>query len=344
MVDRPVFRTGITAGRVVTAAPVRSLSAVDMARLHNWLMGYGAQVVPECSPNIELVKSSELVFRFRTRPRYQALERRWFIRARAAVPTTLGAMSVEIPSGATAVTRAIVSPRSTTETHEFVESLSSQSETEGELTVAITADESGLILESISCWEVPRVSLVEATSGDRGVEAARLASGAKIQRNRLESIFLATEDPALVARRASLFQYALPATVGGATSTAHVLAITSTSYVGVFGASGIPVLLRKDLRGDLSANITGKVYAWVSGGTGNVRISSSKFGASTAATISTTTPAWSSAITAEFDSEDLDASDGIQTDAAAGPDYLQIEARKNTSGTLYLASASGWEA
>jgi hypothetical protein len=322
---------------ILVAAPVRALTGLESAKLGNWLLGRGAQLIPPYAPLTTVTATSELHYQFRVRPRYQALQRVWGFRLRAASPMEV---TIEVPSGATAITAPVSTRRDTVHSFRIVETLGSQSDTEAEITCAIApTSTTSLTIEGISCYEMPRGTLAVGGS-DLGTELAVYVVGQPIKATLYDSIRAATSDPLVIGRRVSLSQWSVPATVAGATSTAHAKATVGTgSYETIY--SGLPVLTRKDAPSATTGLVTCKMLAWVSGGSADLRLNSSVHGASTAVNITNTSPAWSGAITLSVDCEDLSTADGLQ---GAVFDRLTPEMRKNVSGTCRVAAVSIWEA
>lgn len=336
-VSVPLVRPSNGMGDVVTAAPVRGPTTwVDFAKACNWTLGRGSMLVPVHSPLVTLTNGSEHIFAYRTRPRYQAIERKLLLRLRGSTATTA---AVEFQSGATARTIRVATDREGASTEIFTESLGSQSETEGEVNWAITPNAANVIVEGVGIWEVARSKLEIAVSNDRGTDPTRLAAGQPITRVSLEGGFNTVSGATTIGRRVGMLQWAVPYSVGGATSTAFAKAVTSTSYVGVF-ASGVPMLGRMLNRSATTGSVRLKVLAWVTGGTADVRFNSSVHGASSAVSITATTPTWSSALDFSIDCEDPTELDGLRANVF---DMVQIEARKNVNGTLYISSVSVWE-
>ena len=303
----PLIRPTSRPRDVFTSDPVRALTALEAGKLANWCLGLGSPLIPSYAPLVTVTATDELLFQFRVRPRFQALERLWQFRMLAAAPMEV---SIEVPSGATAVTSSVSDTRETAFSFGVIETLGSQSATEAEITCAITpGDTTSLTIESISCIEIPRAFLATGNA-DLGTELTRFVTGQPILAN-LDNALDAIADPTLVGRRASLSQWSVPATVGGATSTAHAKASAGTgSYETIY--DGLPVLTRKDGPSATTGLVTCKMLAWVSGGTADLRLSSSVHGASTAVSINNTSPAWSGAITLDVDCEDLAEADGLQ--------------------------------
>ncbi len=332
-------RTGMNVADILTALPVRGLTQVDLVHLAHWVLGRGAQVVPSYSYSTGITLTTgggTHLFRFRTRPRYQALERLWFLDLAAA--TNPATALVEIPSGATAVTLAGAGAR---RGQMILESLGSQSDAEGELTVEITPQTNSIIVRAISAWEVPRAALTTSTDDD-GTEETRFNASQAMDETDFTNVADVLADPTKIGRRVSLFQWAVPATVGGSTSTAFALPMTNASYTPIWELP-LPVLTRKLGRTAVTGTITGKLYAWVTAGTADIRFNSSVNGAGGAITINNGTPAWTAAFTHTVDCDDFASADGRQTSGAPAWDDLDIEVRKNGGGTCYVASASGWE-
>lgn len=332
----------IDAGRAVRAATWR-----DVALTANWTLGRGAMLVPAHAVGLTLMPGNEYEFRYRVRPRPQAIERVWSIHSRVA-GTGPAYLKVEVPSGSAPVELSPAPRRGVVYAFRaslVTETVAAPSSTEQTLTLAITPQLGSVIIDSISCWEVPRAELT-TNSTDDGTDIAQINPGQPMRGSTVAQLAQVYADPTQIGRRASLWQWAVPVAVNGVTTTSYAKTITTSAPFSddVFSLP-IPMLARKIGRNDITSQVRAKVLAWVSSGTGSVRLVSSKNGASGDVNISTTTPAWSSAITLDVDCEDLDSDDGRQTAATPTWDEVDLEARVTTAGpTLYIAAVSVWEA
>ncbi len=334
----PLVRPTIELGDVLTAAPVRGPTTwVDFAKTANFTLGRGTFPVPIFSPLVTLTNGSEHIFACRTRPRYQAIERKLLLRLRGTTPTTA---AVEFPSGAAARSIGVATDRENARTEIFTQALGSQSDAEGEINFAITPNAAGVLVEAVGVWEVARSTLEIGAGNDRGTDPTRLASGQPLMRESLEGGFNSMASTSAIGRRASIHQWAVPYNVGGATSTAFARSIGSPFGTYQSLGSGVPMLARKLTYAATTGTVRWKFLAWVTGGTGDIRVVSSVHGASSAVSITSASPAWSNAIDFAIDCEDPTVADGRRANAW---DMVQVEARKNVSGTLFIAAISAWE-
>lgn len=324
----------------------------------NWLAGRGTQLIPG-GFGFTTSGTSRHELYWKAQPRYQALQRMWCIDMQP-VPQLSGdswpyevqsTVLIEIPIGTSQRTLTISGAgESRANTFGVLQSLTSQSSSEATLSMGITrsaGDE--CIIRSISCWEVPRPVLAEAGS-DQGADLAKLISGQPGLADSIAPIVDGTNTQYGLLPRRHLLQWSVPGLVGGSASTAFARATTSTSWGTYVLETGIPVLVRKDARGDTTGNLTARIHAWCSTGTGEVRLSTTSGGASTASTVSVTSPGTTGSpnyTTISYadgaDCEDLASADGRQTAASPAWDTVNVEFRKITSGTIYVAGISIWE-
>ena len=336
---------------------VKSLTMQDAAKTLMWAIGRGGQLVPCYSPSYSLASGATARFKFRVQPRYQAFSRLWTVTARGASGNAGLSFNTAVPAGGSAkyhntgVTRAGVSPVI------HYHHLSSQSSSETELSIDIDNDGAvGLVIESIGCFEIPRLELALGAS-DYGVDVETLAHRQPIYDGAGKSVggLYDTANAAFnIAQRNGMFHHAWPIITSGAGTTSATRNITSTSYVTLWSSAGgvtrtAPQLARKRDRDGVSGydlrSVAVGALAAVSGGTGNVRFTMTN-GSSIELTISSTDTTFGGTSAGSWqtdsvsvDAEDLNSSNGLRDSTW---DLATIEAKKNTSGTLYLASVSMW--
>ena len=184
-------------------------------------------------------------------------------------------------------------------------------------------------LDGITIYEVPRFQL---TSGlvDGGVNLDSIVSSEAIYHDSLtvddKSVEAVGRRGALmppIPRKNHLFSWYQPSGVP----------ITATAYTGLFDLEP-HVMVRKIRSGVTVLPMRWNVYASVTGGSGDVRLTNSH-GSSTI-NVTSTSPTWHTVATLDTDTEDplrWDIDGGIPS---GGRDPLVIEARKNVSGTLFV--------
>ena len=128
--------------------PVSYRTYAQMARLNDWTLGQGGVEINGYSPQVTLTAGTKYEFKYRTNPRYQALERRWNIRG--ITTSGVATVAIEAPSGGTSHSFRAVDRTDAVETWSFVEALSAQSAAETEITLAITATGADVKITSIS--------------------------------------------------------------------------------------------------------------------------------------------------------------------------------------------------
>ena len=323
--------SGVLAGNVVSAADWAAAGS-----LSNWLIGKGRTLVPMYHPGQGTLTWAgttggsgnnlyPFAFRYLLQPSYQAIERLWVFDYESEGP-----VAVSIAGGAS-------TPYGADGISSFDEDLSTQSASEDDTVVGISTVED-LTIHSIGCWEYPR-QFLEDNANELGTIVERLRRGQPITNQsvqRMRAVAAAT-----TAGKRTHFHWAVPYAISGSTATTYVRSTTSTSFTTLF-TDACHVLGRQTGVGDTTRSVKAKVYAWVTGGTAEVRMTSDVHGqTSNTVTISSTSPAWSSEITGQtVDAEDMSTDDGRRGGAWDG---VSIQYRKVTSGTVYVASATIYE-
>lgn len=321
-----------TIGRaqIQSGAPVRGITWGAVARAVNFLNGSPRALIPHCSPNVTLaVADGVQTLSFRVFPSYQATHRLWLaVLEPTAQDEAIGTeFEFTDPSGGTATWRCIgtagpFAPKA----FRHVETVSSRTTSETTLAPTFESIAGTHVLGRLACFELPRPELA-VDANDLGLELGSFRARHWIYDATGRSLGGLPEAlaGALSRGRRHMFQWARPATAALAFST------TSTSYTSVLTYT--PELLERYLyNGDTTPTIEVRVLAWVTGGTGDVAVTMAN-GDLNAVAISATTPTWTSITGLNVRAEDLSASDGRRTSA----DLATIQARKNTSGTIYVA-------
>ena len=322
------YRRGIApTDSILASQPVSGSDWTAIARLQNHLASRGRVLVPAMRPDHTTLTKVSYTYAFWLVPTYNALVRRWRVAALGD-----GSLSVSANGGT-----AVVDPEPGIGGDRYPraiivdEVLGSQTATESAGTLELDSDGDTMVVESIECFELPR-AFIEADANERGVNPTPFRSSQPIRAAAFTNIYAGANDPN-VGRRV-LFQWAVPYALSGSTSTTFAASRTSSTFTNMFGVAK-PCLARKVYNTGKYRTCSFRVFAWVSGGgSGQVRVSS-YIGNSAALTITSTTPAWSSAGVVEILSEDLTEDDGIPAD---GWDNVQIQTRA-ISGAIYVASA-----
>lgn len=320
---------------------VRGPTAVDAAAACNHVLGRGEQIVPAYAvTSATLTKNSAYKIKWRILPRYQVWQRYLWLACRSSASTS--SITVEFPTGATAVTRSVTGSRSLVAPRPFEQTLSSQAATETELDITITSNNDDLQIDGISVEDVPR-AVLDTAGDDLGTDTSRLIAGQPILYSTVANLFTAAYDDSLIGKR-TLWQWAVPYSAGGATTTSFALSSTDASFTNKL-AAGAPVLARQLDASATTATVKAAFLCWASDGTtaGQIRINSSVNGAGTTGTISagTTSPTWVTATNNTIDATDLGTSDGLQSSTF---DLLQLQMQRTAgAGTLYCATVSVFE-
>lgn len=337
----PPVRTALDTSGMLTGAALRGLQGQSIARLTNYLLADGWQLVPIYAPRTLIGRDSTVTFHFRIWPRYQT-KLRWIYLVASSAEEGGSAIGLSINGDAQTEHTLLGSGSASTIVREYV--VATRSSTETELTVEIesllASDEilpSAVTIHWIGVAEAPRTEL-QTTSGvgsDKGTDGTTMVTSQPLMRANLEGAFVVLGDADTIVRR-HVLNWARP--VDSTNNGLFAVAFSSTSYVDLF-ALGLPVLGRQIFRGATTATLSGKIYGYATGGaTFNVRLTSSENGSGGAVSFSSATPAWSSAMSLTVDCEDLSTDAGLQS---GDWDLLNVEIQR-TSGTgfLQLLSAS----
>lgn len=339
----PPLRPVVDASGILTGEPVLAPSQWSaIAGGAMWLRGKGAVLVPMFSPGGEAKTASELVFRFRVKPRSSAVQRIWtvlvdldpgvgepslchvFVKAPATTGTAVHALASAAPTGTDA--------RLPTEIT-VVEDLSSKSSTEGEITVGIqflTNVDAGTMITTarvvgIACREQDRAVLVD-DANDQAVRLETVRSGEPIARvsnvgpwGALQT--LRASDP----RRVGIFHFANPDGISH-TST------TPTNLLSIAAKIQAQLVTRSTTK----TAVKWAAYARsTTGVTVSVALSTSS-GASDSVSFTSTTAAWSAARSININADDLSQADFLRDDA------LTITLAGGGTGAIQFYSFSMW--
>lgn len=343
-VSVPEQRIDLVYGDVGVSDPVRAVSWVSAARLHNWVAGRPITVVPCFRPGLGDNQNDSSNYYFRFAPRYQDVRYVLRLRLSAESTTTRSGCSVTVPVGGTsynvtAQPRAFGDPAE----HEFPINLASQGTSEIDLsfTLAETSDSGRVRIEACSIEAVPRVFLVDDSS-DLGLDRLRFNHRAPITADDLGKLLARQNELLAAARRAGQWHHAF--------GSLDAYSTTSTTFVNPFGAAGGPnmgLLGRALYNGDTTRTFGWTVRGYCSTGatSGQVQISNTSGGAaldSIDIPTSTTSAAFMASSTFTADVEDNAEADGIPS--STWDDHTIEIKRTAGAGTVYLESISIWEA
>jgi hypothetical protein len=316
----PQFRQDVAFTSVVAGAPVASTDWQRVAAVQNWIAGRGRQVIPTFKPDHGSNKNTTFRYSLYILPSYPTID---LVAMAATKPLQTVALPGSVPAPVPIALS--VSPRGAYSSSAITLDL--------DIVAPINPD---ITVESIAVYEIPRAQ-IEQTALAGGVDAIALAPSQPITIASVDAIRDAVDDDVFGAR--VLAFHAVPYSNGSGTITTYATASTSATYAPVVGGNGVPVLARKKRTADTTRTVKARCYGWVTGATtGEFRVTSSVNGSSSAASFTSTSPAWSSEITnLVVDCEDLTTSDGLQGGVF---DELTCEARRSAgAGTVYVA---GW--
>ncbi|HEU4616172.1 MAG TPA: hypothetical protein VFS15_28940, partial [Kofleriaceae bacterium] len=144
---------------------VRSTTWLDAVRLQCWLAGRGSMDVPAHNPMVTISAGTTSAFRYWTKPRYQTTRYAYTF----VITGTAAACTVAIPSGGTAHSVPISSPRTMAPITLYADR-SARSAAEAELSFDITAPAgSDVTVQCVSIEALPRATL-DVDANDLGAE------------------------------------------------------------------------------------------------------------------------------------------------------------------------------
>jgi hypothetical protein len=311
-------------------------TAIQLAKLGNWLRGTGAQIVAGCCPEYQVGSGATRIFRFRTVPRKSAIQRIWVFSLRTAATVVVEATIKSPASTGTAVTYRVPSGRSNRIPFVYTQDLAAKTQTEAEVNFEVTTSGGTCEVEAIACYEQTRAAL-NKDADDIGIDTETCRPGQPIRGVDYESIegihdLVTTAD----ARRVAIFHWAVPEE-GAVTRT-------TASYQALFDLA-VPVLAPLTNSGETTAvasKVLASVYAKVAGGAGGqVRLTTDGSGVAKVFTVTSTSFGWSATEIIACDVDDMTASDGRRSTRFDG---LQVEYQGDGTNALSLAGVSVWVA
>lgn len=326
--DEAAIRSGVA---------VSSQTWLSLALLGDWLRSgaFGPTVVCGLTTETVIAKSAERIFNFRYKTRYAACQRIWLIGLRA---TALSAVTVTVKVPATTGT-AVVVPVSNSDgarVHAvYLEDLSSQTNATTSLTIGFNATGNDVVLDSLTCFEVPRGQLV-LNASEYGVDVESERAGERIFASSNRSVLgvrdaLTNQD----ARRTALYSWAIPDNAP--------LTTTAAAYLGGAGifALGQPILARKLANAATTASVKWNVYAKITGGaTGKVKLTTSQSAVSSEISVTGAGYAWQTDTAVSVQCDNMTASDGLQ---ASLWDEMTFDFKSDGVQTISIAAISIWE-
>ncbi|AKF08896.1 hypothetical protein DB32_006045 [Sandaracinus amylolyticus] len=306
---------------MVMGAPVATREWANMGALANWLAAKGAVLVPYSRLNNPgLADTDTITYRMRVDTRATALQRVWLIEAHASVDAGIPPFQLRVNGGAT---RSGASGLNV-----IVEDVSSPGSGLTELTLQLIAGESGALSpRGLTVYEQDRPELDAA--GGEGVDTASLRSGQPIASGIAGASVGGITAMSIDARRAGL---------------AHLLygdaGNPSKSGTGYTTLTPLPLpLLGQVVReGATTATVRVTAYARMSAaGTGHIRLTRTKGGATTVINVSGTTLGWTTPVDVTIDADDMSTSDGLR---GAAFDGLSVAIEGAVGSTIEVQSIS----
>lgn len=323
-----------------------ALQWTEAANGANWMRAKGACLVPLFNPDSQIPKSTtaEQTFRFRVKTRSSALQRVWTVHV--VVEPGLGDpgtahVNVRAPAGSGTYIRGSASAvgpdyfGSMPSEIRFVETLSSQSDSEQEISIGIqvltnitgVANNTVSRIVGIECYELDRPTLKD-NSTDLANISATVRAGEPIfnldyvsARGVMQTILGAD------ARRVGIYHWS-------ARSSLTRLSATPANLLSL----AVPIQGPKIGRNNTVVEVKWSAYAAMAAGTGTgtVAISTTGSGVSDSVTFSSTTPGWSTARTVEIACDDFSEIDGYEADA------LQISIAGSGTRDIQFSAFSMW--
>lgn len=316
----------VTFGGIASGAPVSATDWSTLGHSVNWVYGRGAQGLPVTAVLATVNSGSTGTLRFAFPSKRATVARRWALVMRAE--TAGASATVTINGTAFGAVYPPTSQSAQRESYVFVEELASKPAATGTFnthSVAVAAASGNIVIETISCFDLPRRVLGQDTT-DRGVNVLTLQSRQPIRYDLGESVGgVCDGEFNLRALRTGHYGWAVP--------TGDAISPGSTSYTALFED---PIIVQAaHLDGAADEALTCYVYAKVTGGTGLVRFSSAQASAVATASITGTSFAWVAAGSGlDVETEDLTAENGYRS----GREEVTIEAADPSGQTLTIAA------
>lgn len=315
---------------------VRSVPHIHACRLHNWIAGRPATIVPSFGALRTIATTKTSDFCFWSKPRYQDVSYRYSLLLTAEAPTTA---DVSI-NGSSVGTGFEVTNRRNALPLYFDQEQSSQGTTEAELKISVTAGASSVTVESLGIEALPRTRLTQ-DSNDLGADRLKLLHRLPIGERNFASNFLDYQDSLRdAARRLGSFHYSFGSDAPFGT--------TSTSYTGIFN-DDVSILGRYIYNGDTTRELEWRVKCYASDNTtsANIRVSNNAGTDVIAMPTGTTSATWLPTTAGAASTFDVDAEDNTEADglpSSATDDHTFDVQRTAGPGTVYIESISAWEA
>lgn len=336
VIQSRLYRGRAAPTRVLPGQPV--LAARQWSELvssANWLIAKGACLVPLCNPAMTIPKGGSRTFRFRVRPRGQAIGRQWSVFVRGD-PAADGSVTLT-SDGGSVTTHAVpavgtsTAIRPATAPLSLTEWLAGRVSTEVEISLTVAANVADVTLEGIDCHELDRTGIVDNSTDDgTQIETVRPREPLLHQANlSVRGVYEGLRD--CDPRRVGLLH--LPMDTG--------TPITRTPNS--FGSSLTNLPWRVQAP-KLNAGATNGAVKWsayarmtTSGGTGGaVRLTTSVSGVSDTATVTGTSFAWTASRNIDIRCDDFAADDGYVNDE------LTAAIRGDGTRTVAIAGLSVW--
>lgn len=329
--------TGDTTGmknRIRAAHPVRGPGQWErLAAAANWLRGRGGTLVGANGVNVSIGPGDSPTFMYRAWPRAEHATRLWIIGiSTVGDGSAKGTISITAPS--TAITRDFAIATSDTRLIEFpiIHTIDAATDVPETVAVQVATDsnsESSIVVQSISCHEVPRVQLGEG----EGAELSSLYANRQIYEHAtrnddrgLEAVARHARYAKQVARKNHLFSWYYPT---GVTST-------SGSLVDLFPL--YPFVCARLLESaNTSRNIVWNAYALVTGGTATGEVAVTTAAGTTTMAVTSTGATWHADHTSSIETEDPTrwATDGGIRGGTRDTMQIQIRQTGATSITIF---------
>ena len=330
-------RTPPTRGMLATQ-PVSATDWGEMARQYNWLKSAPRVLVPSLylSSSYGWSDLDDYKMALRLYPSGVHHTRRWTIRAigTGSVEYTIGSLDTvtagveEAPSATRTPALAVTSI-----TEELASLPTALSPVDVDFRFTVGESDSWRLMD-LSCWEVPQPYLTDS----QGQSLSRIVSGQPMIASEVATLRSGATDDLLGHR--VLGHWAVPYANGAGTTTTTFAASTTGSTFASAWSAAIPVVPRQ-LLSATTTSVFADVFCWVSsGGSGEIRLSTTDSGAGGEEVITNTAPDWTTLLAEDVTVEDMSSATGL---SGGSWNLLDLEFRA-TVGTLYVASAVAYEA
>lgn len=307
---------------IISGRSIRSPHFQDTALLTNYLIAFGGQAVPFHAIDVDINATESRDLRYMMRRRLSCRWRVWVIEVASLDATAVAEITLNGDSSTTVIVSIPQNTDGNLRRVTIVEDTTTQADTVEESYATVYCTQNGVGIRGCGVYELPRGILAE-DSTDLGTQAGPFNSARPIVGSDVANIMAALKSRG-TAPRNGLFGW--QGEITRSTNT-YADAFTSDFFA-------IPPLIG---RGD-TTNALLRLYVYGNAGaSGTLDFRLTTDSGSYTGSISSSTPAWSSAVNVTQDCDDPTEADGIQSGSTG---LCQLEWKRNGTGTAKMLGVS----